>query len=344
MRTGLRSALAPMVCATICLAGGPARADELDGPAPTDVRPRITASNAAQVRRLAQFDDDVREIVWRPDGSELAFVGWEQPVRIVDPESFRLLGRIGEGRRIIHFAFGKDLDTFAFCEKNNSVHFVTARTTDTVELAAGNPQPRMAFSPDGRLLATGGYGTLARVWSVLDGRLVHELNVGPQEGGLTVVFSPDGERLAVGNRNSTTCIFDPASGKLLRELPKIMSQGLKFDPTGRTLAVSYVDASLALWTAETGELLRSVQTRGNELYAVDWSPAGDVLTTSGLGAAITLWDPRDLSILKELDAPEWVIQARFSPDGTKLLTSGGSATPPKDQSVVVWGVGEAGAL
>jgi WD40 repeat protein len=141
--------------------------------------------------------------------------------------------------------------------------------------------------------------------------------------------------------NSTTSIFDPVSGKLLRELPKIMSQGLKFDPTGRTLAVSYVDAGLALWNAETGELLRSMQTRGNELYAVDWSPAGDVLATSGLGAAITLWDPRDLSILKELDAPEWVIQVRFSPDGTRLLTSGGSATPPKDQRVVVWGVGEA---
>ena len=102
-----------------------------------------------------------------------------------------------------------------------------------------------------------------------------------------------------------------------------MSQELQFHPKGHILAVVYVDGSVALWSVPGGTLLGERKTQAEELYTVDWSPDGGVLATAGLKGKITLWDPRDLSIIRELDAPEWVIRVRFSPDGLNLHYAGG---------------------
>lgn len=304
-------------------------------------RIRITRDNVASLRVLEEIDEDVMEIEWHGDGIELAFVRWELPVQIRDPFTFKLRGTWGEGRRIIHFAFGKDLDVIAYCENNESLHLISAETIESIEIPTGNPQPHLCFSPDGKYLAGGGYGTLARVWSVPDGRLLHELDVGMSVGGLTPQFSPDGRILAVGNRNGETCLFDVAAGRLRHRLRAPSTQGLAFSPDGKVLAITYVDASVALWQVESGELLRRTKTGAGELYEVDWSPAGDLLVTSGLAGPITLWDPRDLSLLRELPAPEWVIEVKFNPDGTRLLSSGGGAAQGEKRSVQVWGVGPA---
>lgn len=318
-----------LCCAVLCTA---------DLSANQPQRQRITPQNAVDLAVLREIDADLTELRWRPDGSELAFVRWEQPVEILNPETLEVRGTICEDRRVIHFAFGRDLDVLAFCENGTTVHLVSAATIDTVELDAVNHQPQMAFSPDGTLLAAGGYGTLARVWSVADGRLVHELNVGVNEGGLWPVFSPDGRTLAVGNRNFTTCLFDVESGKRLRELPHRMSHGLKFSPDGKTLAVVYVDGSITLWNVADGQPLHSAKTSAEELYRVDWSPAGNLLVTSGLKGPITLWRSADLSVVRELEAPEWVIEASFSPDGTRILTAGGGILRGADRRVQVWGI------
>jgi hypothetical protein len=45
-------------------------------------------------------------------------------------------------------------------------------------------------------------------------------------------------------------------------------------------------------------------------------------------------------ILKELEAPEWVIRVRFSPDGDRLLTAGGGIQRDAGRKVVVWGLGK----
>jgi WD40 repeat protein len=79
-------------------------------------------------------------------------------------------------------------------------------------------------------------------------------------------------------------------------------------------------------------------TGGRETYSLDWSPRGDVLVTAGLGGKIILWSARDLTALKELEAPEWVIRVRFSPDGARLFSAGGTVLPSPDRKVTIWGL------
>src|SRR5205823_6514241 len=139
------------------------------------------------------------------------------------------------------------------------------KTGKALTIETGTSQPGMAFSPDGRLLATGGSGTRATLWELPSGERVRGLDAGG-EGGLTVVFSPDGKVLAVGNRNHTTRLYDVATGKLLHTLDRAMTQGLQFSPDGKLLAVGYVDGTVGLWEVATGKLARSAPAKVKEVY------------------------------------------------------------------------------
>ncbi len=305
--------------------------------APVPTRPAITAANATRVGKLRELSRDVWDIVWGPERGQVSFVSWEQPVDVLDAGTLATVRRIAPDRKVIHLAFGPGGRPVALCENTTKVEVYPAGGGKPVVLETDNAQPGMAFSPDGKLLATGGCGINARLWDVATGRLVCPLYSGVL-GGLTPVFSPDGKTLAIGNRNSTTRLFEASTGKLLHVLPREMSQGLRFSPDGNVLAVTYVDGSLGLWVVADGSLLRSREGVAAELYSVDWSPAGDVLATSGREGNVTLWDPRSLSVLKELDCGEWVVRVRFSPDGTCLLTTGGTPQKSPARKVTVWGV------
>jgi WD40 repeat protein len=122
----------------------------------------------------------------------------------------------------------------------------------------------------------------------------------------------------------------------------VQTQGVQFSPDGQTLAVAYVDGTLRLWNTADGRLRHERKTAAEELYRVEWSPDGRILASAGLQAKITLWNPEDLSILREIDAPEWVIGLRFSPDGRNLITAGGpsgrTGAATGKRSLKIWGI------
>jgi WD40 repeat protein len=303
-------------------------------PVPKVVKTPISPANAGRVRQVQELETYVWELSRGPKAGELTFVRWQKPVEVVDEMTFRPLRTVVEGSPI-HFAVSATGDRSAWCENSKTVTLKAGDKTTTID--TGNDQPKMTFSPDGKTLVTGGYGDQAKVWDA-DGQLVRTLDCGGK-GGLTPVFSPDGKTLAVGNRNHETRLFEAATGKLLHTLSKKMTQEIAFSPDGKTLATGYVDGAIALWDVATGEQLRSAKSGCTEVYSVDWNPKGDVLMTTGLGGKIVLWEPDTLKPLKELDAPEWVIRGRFSSDGTRLFTSGGSSDGRKeDRKVIAWAV------
>jgi WD40 repeat protein len=302
-------------------------------------RRKITVGNAGEVRELKEIGkEEAWRIVRRPDGAQVAFVRWEAPVEVVSVDGLQAVRTIGDGKRIIHFAFSRDRDVVAYCENNTTVEILNLRTNKAIEFETGDHQPGMQFSPDGKMLATGGAGTHARIWSTATGQLLRSLDMGAVPAGLTVEFSPDGRMLAVGSRNADTRIFEVSTGQLRLTLDKPITQELKFHPTGKTLAVAYVDGSIGLWNVADGKLLHMVQTSAKEVYTLDWSPDGEILASAGRESKITLWRAKDLSILKELDGPEWVCSVAFSPDGTRLLTAGGVPLKDKERKIQVWGL------
>jgi WD40 repeat protein len=303
----------------------------------------ISVKNAADVVKIDEVRRDVWRIVWIPKSREVAFLTWEQPVEILEMGTLKRVRVLAEGRKPVHFAISHDAKIVAWSENGSTkVQVQDLHSGKELNVDAKQAQSGIAFSPDGKWLATGGYGAEAKLWNAKSGELAHSLEVPPKhvkvDGGLTVAFSPNGNNLAVGNRNHVTRLYEVETGKLLHTLDKRMTHEIRFSPDGKVLAATYVDGSIGIWDVGKGNLLKSFQAKAEELYSLDWSPKGDVVATAGRNAKITLWDANTLTLLKELESPEWVIQVRFSPDGTRLLTAGGSLTNRQDRKVTIWGL------
>ena len=301
-------------------------------------REPISAANVTQLSQLSEIPcPSIFKLVYSQDRSRVAFLGWEKPVEIREAVTLWPVRTIGADRKLIDFAFSPDQRRCAYSENSTRAEILTLAGGRSIVLETGDPQPDVSFSPDGRLVATGGYASEVKLWDAATGKLVRRFNCRTSPSGLRPVFSPDGATMAVGDRNSNTILFDVASGKQLLILPERETQELAFHPSGQTLAAAYANGSLRLWETATGRLLAEREKVSEEIFTLDWSPDGQLLASAGLrrGHQPVGCEP---GAAARPGRAEWVISVKFGPDGTRLMTAGGSQADRGDSRVTVWGV------
>jgi WD40 repeat protein len=215
----------------------------------------------------------------------------------------------------------------------------------------------VAFSLDGRLLATGGSSqwlqkdkgttTAVGIWKGVTGEKLTDLRGDPFITRVVhcVAFSPDGQTLAAGNarefttRRCPVLLWEVPSGKLRRTFEGGMSfvYALQFSPDGKTLATGGIgpeenkSPSLKLWDVTTGKVKTEFKELEARVYSVAFSPDGKLLASGGgetkNGKDITellLWDVSTGKRLATLRGHRGSVHGvQFSHDGKLLASAGG---------------------
>ena len=159
----------------------------------------------------------------------------------------------------------------------------------------------VAFSPDGKTLASGSQDGKVQLWDVTTGK--HKATFTGHFTGITsVAFSPDGKTLASGSDDFTVRLWDVTTGKHKATLGPQSSSvtHVAFSPDGKTLASASRDGTVRLLEADTGKHKATLTGHpfGPELIAA-FSPDGETLTTIGSDGTVRLWDtnPQKLKAL-----------------------------------------------
>ncbi len=290
-----------------------------------------------EVRKLEGHQTPALAVAFTADGKALISSGTGEVIRW-DPatgkELVAIRGHKGQDRCVAVAPDGKAVVT---ANETGTLTLWDEAGKELRRIAANPDQWAVAFSPNGKLLASGGADCRVRVWDPATGKEVRQF-AGHDSKATAVACSPDGKRIASGSLDQTVRLWDRATGKELRRL--VGHEGgvlaVAFAPDGKRVASGGLDKVVRLWDAQTGKEVAKLAGHAGAVSSLAFTPDGKTLATGGGDRTVRLWD---LAAGKEVynwtgqkgeEGP--VESVAFSPDG-KLLASAGH-----DQRVHLWDV------
>ncbi len=285
-------------------------------------------------------------IAFSPDGRTLASSRLDG-VRIWDGEN-------GSNMRVITPSFGASVRSIAFSPDSRWIvvgssfqkEFAefpdsikkqlgieeTVPTIKVYELQTGNlvrvikahedSINALAFSPDGKIIASGSVDKNIKLWDTETGTELRTLT-GHVNKITSLAFRLDGKVLASGSDDKTIKVWETESGKELRSIAAHTHEvnSIAFSPDGKTLAsCSFLVA--ALWDAESGQPIREFKGHSSMVTSVAFNRDGKQLATAGFDNLIKLWNVESGSVLQTLRGhSNTVTSVAFSPVDNLLASA-----------------------
>jgi WD40 repeat protein len=295
-----------------------------------------------EVRTLKGHAGGLYGVCFRPNGKRLATAGSDRTVMVWDAETGqKLFTTPAQSQAVASVAYSPDGRHLA---SGGGSWDLGAQEKQPCEVKVWDPETgretllgkhdssvvSLAFSPDGRRLASASYDQTVKVWEPATGREVLTLRAFTQ-GVNAVAFQPDGKRLATASDDGAVKLWDAETGKEVLALRGHTAPvlGVALSPDGKRLASGSQDETVKLWDVTTDPEARTVGRSTDEVYGVAFRPDGRRVAFGGADTLVRVADPATgeplLALAGHRDAVRGVA---FSPDGRLLASAGGNWDQP----------------
>jgi WD40 repeat protein len=292
---------------------------------------------------LYVLEGDVQTTVsFSPDGQTIAAASTNQRVTLwarSNGEKQRTLE--GPGGSII--AFSPDSEHIAVVAEGAVVLWEVA-TAEIQRMLVWDAAEgiSVAYSPDGKTLATGSQVGNIHLRRVSDGIVTHELQ--GHKGKITsLAWSPDGQMLASGSVDKSVRLWNVADGSLLRTIEghKDRVTSVAFSPDGTIIASGswLYDMTIKLWNVEDGTIIRTLSGHTDRITDVTFSPDGAIIVSGSWDNTVRIWQTYDGMLLRTMRGhSDWIRSVAISPDGQKI------ASGSDDMTIKIWSVSNGSLL
>ncbi|MBD2169496.1 ribosome assembly protein 4 [Calothrix membranacea FACHB-236] len=256
-----------------------------------------------ELQTLSDHNSSVNSVTFSPDGQQLASGSDDNTIKLWDVST------------------GKVIQTLPpLQEATPTESYIDSGHQDSVT--------SIAFSSDGKKLASGSEDKTIKLWDISTGQLLQTFS-GHGDVIKTIALSSDGQKLASGSKDKTIKLWDVSTGQLLQTFSGhgdvVNSVALSSD--GQKLASGSKDKTIKLWDVSTGKLLQTLSVHRDAVNSVAFSPDGQHLASGSDDNTIKLWNFSISKVPQTLSGHSNPVNSvAFSSDGKQLLSGSNDKT------------------